>query len=264
MQLGIYKTDLLNKQCLKKALTKIKPFGIIHLAAYRKYRNQEEFEQMVEADIRGTLNLLIASKEIDYDILINTGSSSEYGIKSKPMKETDLLEPISFYAATKASSTLLCQAFSREYDKPIVTLRPFSTYGPYEETDRFVPTVMKSIIENKPIKLTPGCQRRDFTYVSDIVEAYIKTVKKGKVLSGQILNIGTGIEHTNDEVVKILFKIAGKKVKIEKGAYHTRIWDTKHWVADITKTKRLLNWAPKFKLEEGLRQTYLWYKKRNE
>jgi nucleoside-diphosphate-sugar epimerase len=260
-KLKIHEIDISDKQNLKEILTIINPKAIIHLATYTQYRNQQDFEQMIETNIRGTLNLLSASKDIDYDIFINTGSSSEYGIKNNPMRETDLLEPVSFYAATKSSATLLCQVFSREYRKPIVILRPFSAYGPYEEENRFIPTIIKSVIEDRPIKLTPGDERRDFIYIDDIVNVYLKAIQKGKSLAGQILNMGTGKEYTNDEVVKTLFKMTGKKVPIEKGAYPARIWDTLHWVADTSKTKQLLNWEPKFTLEEGLRQTYLWFNK---
>lgn len=257
----IYHVDLLNKKKLTKIVSKINPNFIIHLATYSNYRRETGVEEMVDINIKGTLNLLLASKNIDYDVLVNTGSSSEYGIKNNPMKETDILEPISFYAATKSSVTLLCHVFSKEYKKSIVTLRPFSVYGPYEEKDRFVPTIIKAVLKNKTIKITPGNQRRDFMHVKDVVDIYIKTLSYGKKLSGQILNVGTGIEKTNDEVVRLLFKVTGKKVKIKKGAFPKRIWDTPHWVADISKTKKLLRWKPKFILEKGLWETYKWYHK---
>lgn len=256
----IYYVDLLNKKKLTEIISKINPNFIIHLATYSNYGKQTDVEEMIDINVIGTLNLLLASKNVDYEIFINTGSSSEYGIKDKPMNEKDCLEPISFYAATKASATFLCQTFAKEHKKPIVTLRPFSVYGPYEEKTRLIPTAIKAIIENNPIKITHGNQRRDFIYVQDIVDIYIKTLSSGKKLSGQILNMGTGIEYTNDEVVKTLFKITNKKVKIEKGAYPSRLWDTPHWVADISKTNKILNWKPKFTLEDGLKKTYLWFK----
>lgn len=259
-KIKIYHADLLNKDVLIKIIHKINPVFIIHLATYSNYRNQSDAEQMTKTNIEGTLNLLIASKNINYKTFINAGSSSEYGIKEKPMSENDILEPISFYAATKASITLLCQVFAREYQKPIVTLRPFSVYGPREDEKRFIPTIMKAVIENKTIKLTKDSQRRDFIYIDDIVDIYIKTIFQGEKLTGQILNMGTGLEYTNDEVVKILFRITGKKVKIEKGAFPKRLWDTPHWVADISKTKKILNWKPKFSLQDGLKKTYEWYK----
>lgn len=258
-KVAIYHADLLNKKKLTEIVNKINPNFIIHLATYGDYRKQADVEEMMDVNIKGTLNLLLASKNINYKLFINTGSSSEYGIKNKPMNEKNCLEPISFYAATKASATFLCQVFAKEYKKSIVTLRPFSVYGPYEEKTRFIPTIIKAIIENKPIKLTPGNQCRDFIYVKDVVDIYIKILSSGKKFSGQIFNMGTGIKYANDEVVKMLFEITGKKVSIEKGAFPTRLWDTSHWVADISKTKKILNWKPKFTLEDGLKRTYEWY-----
>lgn len=258
-KINLHKVDLLDKNKLHKVIRKINPSIIIHLATYSSYRDQEAASQMIETNITGTLNLLTASKDINYDIFINTGSSSEYGIKNEPMSEKDYLEPISFYAATKASATYLCQVFAREYKKPIVTLRPFSVYGPYEESKRFIPTIIRAVIKNEPIKLTSGAQRRDFIYIEDVVDIYIKTLSFGKKLSGQILNMGTGIEYTNSEVVQALFKVVNQKAKIENGSFPRRLWDTSHWIADISKIKKYLNWKPKFTLEEGLKKTYEWY-----
>jgi nucleoside-diphosphate-sugar epimerase len=263
-KIKIYHVDLLDKKKLTKIVNAISPNFIIHLATYSDYRRQDNVEEMVNINIKGTLNLLLASKDIDYKLFVNTGSSSEYGIKNEAMSEFDALNPISFYAATKASATYLCQVFSNEYHKPIVTLRPFSIYGPYENETRFVPTIIKSVIENKPIKLTSGNQRRDFIYVKDVVDIYIKALSCRKNLSGHILNMGTGVEYTNDEVVKMLFEVANNKVKVKKGAFPKRLWDTSHWVANISKTTRILGWKSHYTLSEGLRETYGWHKNKHE
>ena len=257
-KINLHKADLLDKEILQKIINKVNPSIIIHLATYSQYRNQQAVLPMIDTNIKATLNLLNSTRNLNYDVFINTGSSSEYGMKDKPMKESDLLEPISFYASTKASATLLCQVFAKEYNKPIVTLRPFSVFGPLEEDERFIPTIIRSVIKNKPIKITSGKQRRDFIYIDDVVDIYIKTISNSKKLSGHILNMGTGIEYSNDEVVQMLFEITGKKVKVEKGAFPKRLWDTSHWVADISKTNKLLNWKPKFSLEDGLKKTYEW------
>ncbi len=259
-KIRIHKVDLLDSLKLSQTVSKIKPEIIIHLATYSNYRDQRAIKQMIDLNIQGTFNLLLASKDINYDIFINTGSSSEYGLKSKPMKENDLLEPVSFYAATKASATLLCQVFAKEFKKPIVTFRPFSVYGPYEEKSRFMPTIVKALIKGKSINLTPGKQRRDFIYIDDVVDIYIKAMRTRKNLAGQILNIGTGKQYSNDETVKILFKAVGQKVSVKKGAFPKRLWDTPYWVADISKTTKLLKWKPRFGLKEGLRKTYFWAK----
>ena len=167
----IHNTDILDRKKLEPLMKRVSPTAIFHLATYSSYRDQKDAEQIMDVSIKGTLNLLYSTLDLDYKIFVNTGSSSEYGFKSRPMKETDLLEPISFYASAKAAQTLLCQAFSFEYKKPIVTMRPFSVYGPYEQKDRFIPTILRSLINKKPIKLTPGKQRRDFIFIDDLVEA---------------------------------------------------------------------------------------------
>lgn len=253
----LHSVDIRDKKIVD-LMKKISPFAVFHLATYSSYRNQMDVREMADVAFNGTLNLLMATKDIPYKIFVNTGSSSEYGFKDKPMKENDLLEPISFYAATKAGQTHLCNVFSSQYGKSITTIRPFSVYGPYEQKDRFIPTIIRSLISGKPIKLTAGEQRRDFIYIDDLIEVYTKTLEYTEDLVGKILNAGTGIEYTNDQVVDALFKVTGKTVLIEKGKFPKRIWDTPHWVADITQAKRLINWEPKFSIEKGLLATYNW------
>ena len=259
-KLNIYKTNLLDREKLEEIIREIHPAIIFHLASYANYRDQKESIEMAEVNIKGTLNLLMATRHIDYKIFVNTGSSSEYGIKNTRMTESDMLQPVSFYGSTKASATLLSLAFAKEYKKPIVVLRPFSVYGTYEDKNRFIPTIIRSLIQGRSIKITSGRQRRDFIFIDDVVDIYLRTISKGKKLAGQILNMGTGKEHENDEVVKLLFKVAGKKVIVEKGAFAKRLWDNPHWVADISKAKKMLKWTPKYSLAEGLEKTYLWLK----
>lgn len=262
-EINFHTVDILNQTYLKSLLTKINPSVIFHLATYSSYRNQEDVREIFEVSVKGTLNLLLATKDIPYKIFVNTGSSSEYGFKEKPMKENDLLEPVSFYAAAKSGQTLLCQTFSYQYKKPIVTIRPFSVYGPYEQRDRFISIIVRAVINKKTIKLTGGKQRRDFIFIDDLVDVYIKVIEKGHKLSGKILNAGAGDEFTNDEIVKILFKVSGQKTKIEKGKFPKRMWDTNHWVANIETTKRLLRWKPKYSIEKGLKANYDWFLKNN-
>ncbi|MBI4065034.1 NAD-dependent epimerase/dehydratase family protein [Candidatus Gottesmanbacteria bacterium] len=256
----VHTIGLERRVALKKTLQKISPSHIYHLAAHGSYPHQVDLDEMTEANIYGTLNLLVASQDIPYKAFIHTGSSSEYGFKSHAMKETDVLEPISFYAATKASATLLCQVFARQYRKPIVTLRPFSVYGPNEESTRFIPTIISRVLANTPIQITPKNERRDFIYIDDAIAAFVRAGEKALQLSGTIFNIGTGRQYTNDEVVQELFKAVHKSVPVEKGAYPPRTWDTPHWVADISLTKKFLGWKSKVSLSDGLVRTYNWMK----
>lgn len=254
----VHKGDVTDAKSLKQILLKANPDYIIHLAAYGAYHYQTELEKMVQVNIEGTKNLLEASKDIPYKCFINTGSSSEYGFKNKPMKETDFCDPVSYYAATKLAATNICKVFARINNKPIVTLRLFSVFGPYEEPTRFIPTIMKALLQKQQIKLTPGNQRRDFIYVDDVSTAYMKALSLGKKIQGEIFNIGTGKEYTNDEVVKKLFAGAKDTTEIVKGAYPKRTWDTPHWKANISHVKNVLGWEAKRTLEKGLSQGYYW------
>lgn len=260
-QITAHSGDITDIRSLKKGLQGARPDYIIHLAVYGAYHFQNELDKIVQVNIEGTKNLLEASKDIPYKCFINTGSSSEYGYKDTPMKENDFCAPESYYAATKLGATHLCKVFANLNNKPIVTLRLFSVYGPYEESTRLVPAVMKALITKGTIKLAPGKQRRDFIYIEDVCNAYIKALNLGVKLQGEICNLGTGIEYTNDELVKSLFTVANKKTQIDKGAYPKRSWDTQHWKADISHTTKILGWEPNYAIDKGLASTYSWFEK---
>jgi len=261
--LVFHREQLKDRKNLTLLLKRIRPEIIYHLAAHGSYSHQTDVDEMVATNILGTLNLLVASKEIPYQCFVNTGSSSEYGVKTKPMREKDVCQPISFYAATKLSTTVLCQVFVTLYQKPIVTLRPFSVYGPYEEGSRFIPSIIRCLLNEKPIKLTSDDIRHDFIYIDDIIKAYLQASKMIYRLAGQVINLGTGKEYTNDEVVKTLFRVAKKQISVKKGAFLPKKWDATHWRADISQAKKLLHWQPKNSLEKGLKKTFNWFKKQD-
>lgn len=260
-RIAIHEDALTDSRSLTVLMRRIKPDAIYHFAAAGAYANQTNYAEMVRVNTMGMLTLLQASLATDYKVFVNIGSSAEYGINAKPMSEEDVLQPRSVYAATKASGTLLCQVFATLYDKPIVTIRPFTVYGLHEEAFRFIPTVIRSILKRQTIKLTKKVLRHDYVYIDDMVDACLFALKKGKILKGKICNVGTGVEYTNREVVRMLFRIAGKSVPIEEGSYDRRPWDNSHWVADTSATKRLLGWEAKTPLTQGLRKTYEWMRK---
>jgi len=259
-QVTEHETDLRNYDQLKKLVSKIKPQIIYHLAVHGSYPFQQNIEEMIKTNILGTVNLLNALATSNYQCFINTGSSSEYGFKNKPMKEEDLLEPISFYAVTKASSTLLCQVFAKTFDMSIITLRPFSVYGYYEESTRLIPTAIISCIKGVRLKLTSGEQKHDFVFIDDVIDAYLRAPCIEDI-AGEIINIGSGRQYSNEEVVSKIGALLGKQIKVNKGAYLARPWDATHWVANNLKAKELLGWKPKHRFEEGLRKTIDWFKK---
>ena len=144
--------------------------------------------------------------------------------------------------------------------KPIVTIRPFSVYGPYEEPKRFVPTLMKSLLFNEEMNLVSPDTARDYIYIDDMIDAYLK-IDELKNNPGEYFNIGTGVQSTIKETVQLAKKISGKNTKFQWGSMENRNWDTDNWVADISKARQLLKWTPKVSFENGLTSTWNWFKK---
>ena len=251
--------DLRNADKLTKLINKIKPDIIYHLATYGAYSSQNDADLCVRTNIEGTWNLLKATSKINYELFINTGSSSEYGFKKCPMKEDDYLEPASYYAVTKCSQTLLCAYFAKERKKPIVTLRPFSVYGPYEEGSRFIPTLLKSLYFNKKMNLVSPDITRDWIYIDDLVSAYL-LIDRMKKYRGDVFNIGTGVQKSIKEVVETAADVTGESTQFIWRGMNNRKWDTNYWVADTSKTTKLLRWSPKVSLRQGLFLTWNWLK----
>jgi len=254
--------DLSNLNQLSRLMCKIRPNIIYHLATYGGYSFQDDADLCIKTNFAGVWNLLKATSKIDYELFVNTGSSSEYGFKNSSMKESDCLEPASYYAVTKSSQTLLCSYFANENKKPIVTLRPFSVYGQYEDKNRFIPTLLKSLYDGKPLNLVSADIVRDWIYVEDMIDSYL-LIDQLKKYGGEIFNIGTGIQTTIKDVAELAAEVTGRTIDFRCGEMKNRKWDSSCWVADMSKAKEKLKWSPKIGLRQGLCLTWDWFKKKS-
>jgi len=244
---------------LQKLCLKLQPQSVYHLAAYGSYPTQQDVRQMVVTNIVGTMNLLESLVPVPYENLIIIGSSSEYGKKRFRMKETDALDPNNYYAVTKAAQAHLASVWAAMHDKPVTILRLFNVYGYYEEKGRLVRSVIESPLKGEPIKLATGNEARDFIFIDDVVDACCHAARR-KIFRGEVFNVGTGVQTTIYELAKLVVTIAGIKVPIQRNAYAGRSWDTRHWCADMEKTKRTLRWKPCNTLSSGLKKTIAWYR----
>jgi nucleoside-diphosphate-sugar epimerase len=261
-RLTIHYCDLTDKEETKRVVSLIKPNIIFHLAVYGGYPSQSETSKIIIVNFVGTVNLLNACIEEGFNCFINAGSSSEYGIKFKAMKEEDLLEPINIYGVTKAAATLYSSALAKKFNLPIITLRLFSPYGYYEDAARLIPYLVLSMLKNKEIKLSSPHAVRDFIFIEDVIRAFILTVeKKEALLPGTILNVGSGFNTKVNEVFYKLKEIIDYKMDFSIEG-HPRDSDTlRDWRANTKKIKETLGWVPKNNLEEGLIKTVKWYRK---
>lgn len=254
----VLEVDLAQSEKLKKEVQIIKPDVIFHLAAYGAYPSQDSLEEAVKTNIIGTKNLVLALEKINYQLFVNTGSSSEYGYKKKPMKETDVLEPASYYAAAKASATYICNTYGLLNNRPILTLRLFSVYGIYEDPGRFIPTAIFSAIDGDDISVVKG-SKRDFVYVEDVVDAYLSCLKL-KRFDQRIFNICSGKQTSIEKTARVIVELAKSKSNVKAGKYKHRPWDTNYWVGDNKMARTILKWKPKYSLRGGLLESISWFK----
>jgi nucleoside-diphosphate-sugar epimerase len=140
---------------------------------------------------------------------------------------------------------------------PAVLLRPFSVYGPWEAPSRFVPTVMRALQTGAHLPLTRPGINHDYVFVGDVVAACLLAADAPGV-NGEVINVGSGCQWTNEELVEVAERVAGVRARVAVGAYPNRRVDTGHWVADIAKAKRLLGWTPGYSLERGLTEMWRW------
>lgn len=256
--IGIPHELLYTPTLLQEFIEKHNPDYIFHTAAYGNMAGQKDPIQIITANIACTWNLLLASANVSYRAFINFGSSSEYGKKDKPMTEEMLPEVDTFYGASKVGTTFLCSAFAKQYTKPVVTVRPFSAYGPKEASFRFIPQLIQHLERGSMMDFDMDGVH-DWIYIDDLIEGIFVVSQHARELGGQVVNIGTGVQSTNTQIETILEKISGKTLNINY-FHNMRPSDSPIWV-DGSKKLRLYGWKPKTSLEEGLRQCYEYFAK---
>ena len=211
---------------------------------------------MIEANILNLFQLLEFTKDVSYKVFINFSTSSV----TLPIQTV--------YSATKHSGEYICEAFCQKYRKPIVSVRPYSVYGPGEADFRFIPTIInKGLNGDKPkVILEP---RHDWIYVEDLINAVLLIVKNIGILRDQLIPIGTGISWSNQEIVDIIDEIFKQYDDNYKEIFYDvllkdlREYDTQEWVANISILKSL-GWSQKYSLREGLIECFKYYKKKHE
>lgn len=261
--LRLHQGDVTDEAGVQRLVETCRPEIVYHLATHGAYPFQTNADGIIQTNILGTWNLLKALSRTDYEVFVNTGSSSEYGFKDYAMRETDLLEPNSYYSVAKCAQSLLCQHVAKTEQRPITTFRLFSVFGPYEEPSRLVPTIIRLCLEGKDLTLVDRDTARDFVYVDDVVDAYLR-IDKLAGLCGEVVNIGTGVQSSLGRIVDAVLAETGARVQCHWGAMPARIWDAKTWVADCTKSKRLLGWQPTTSLEDGIARTVDWMRERQD
>jgi UDP-glucose 4-epimerase len=239
--------------------------AIIHQAALVSVtRSVEDPKRTSSVNVDGTLNLLVAAKDANIQRFVYASSSSVYGeTATLPKKESMNPQPVSPYAVSKLAGENYCRVFARVYGLPTVCLRYFNIYGPRQKYGPYsgvIPIFVKRVSDDEPpIIYGDGHQTRDFTYVDDAVSANLLSLE-GDLNPGEVFNIAAGRQVSLNELASGVEGIMGKTgLGVERAP--PRKGDVLHSLADISKAKNLLGYAPRYSLEDGLRGVISWFGK---
>lgn len=249
----LYEYDITCRDSMRQMFDENKFDAIVHLAAWAGVRPSLMNPKLyTEVNVNGTLNLLECAREFGVGQFVFGSSSSVYGNNEKtPFSETDMVaNPISPYAATKATGELYCHTFSHLYDIRCVCLRFFTVYGARQRPDLAIHKFAKLILEGRPIPVFgDGTTRRDYTFVADIVQGVRAAVDYDKS-KYEIFNLGESQTIELRELIELLEKSLGKKAIIDRQPMQPG--DVPITFADISKSRALLGYNPTTKIEDGI------------
>lgn len=236
---------------------------IFHLAAIIpipfSYHSPRTF---VETNINGTLNILQAARMFGAKKVLITSTSEVYGTaRYVPIDEKHPLQGQSPYSATKIGADRLAESFYRSFDVPVVIVRPFNTYGPRQSARAVIPAIITQLLSGaSTISLGKRDTVRDFNYVKDTVQGFIKISQNDAIL-GEEINIASGLGVTVDEVLNMLMKITGKTVDVVTADDRLRPEksEVERLIGSKEKINQLTGWQPVYTLEQGLRETVAWF-----
>lgn len=243
--------DLTDPAALSAAVRAAAPDVAFHLAAARAKGTPAERAATAAVNAGSGLHLVEALPD-RCRAVVRLGSSTEYGALTGPMDERSPLAPRGFFGATKAAGSLLLAAAAAERGLRAAVLRAFQVYGLHDQPGRLVPTVLRAAATGAPLPLTGPGLRRDWVHVDDVVEACVRAAIADDLPAGQVLNVGTGVQTANEELVALAEQVTGRRLDVRRGAHPGRGWDTGSWVCDPALAGELLGWTAQVPLPDGL------------
>jgi NAD dependent epimerase/dehydratase len=217
----------------------------------------------VATNISGTLNIMQAALDCDVNRVIHTSTSEVYGTaRQVPIGEDHPLQAQSPYSATKIAADAIANSFHTSYGLPVITARPFNTYGPRQSARAVIPTVITQLLGGcKSLKLGAISPTRDFNYVIDTCQGFIE-LSRCEAALGRVVNIGSGIEITIGDTAKMIAELIGVEIEIECDESRMRPdkSEVERLIADNSLMKELTGLAPRTSLREGLSQTIEWFR----
>lgn len=263
-EIEVFDLDILNKKDILDLLNKIRPDYIFHLAAQSSVAVSWSNPGLtIDVNIKGSINVLDAVRELDYKPrILLIGSSEEYGYVRKeeiPINEENVIRPSNIYAVTKATQNMIGRIYAEAYQMNVIMVRAFNHIGPNQSPQFVVADFCKQVVEielglKQPILSVGNLSAfRDFTDVRDVVCAYTKLVEFGNV--GQTYNVGSGQAVSIDDILKMIIRQSKVEIKTEINMDKFRPTDVPIIEADVTKIYHHLKWKKQIPLEQTISDT---------
>ncbi len=258
-QLEIVHGDLRDVEALRdavKGMDTVFHLGALIAIPYSYVHPREVFD----VNVMGTMNVMMAARDFGVRRVVHTSTSEVYGTAQYvPIDEAHPLQGQSPYSASKIGADKIAESFYRSFEVPVVTLRPFNTYGPRQSARAVIPTIITQALTRDEVKLGSLEPSRDFTFVKDTASGFLKVAEAEGVL-GEEVNLG------NDNTIRIgdlankIFEIIGRNPKVITDPQRIRPGKSevmKLWASN-EKARRMIGWEPRVSLDEGLRATIEW------
>ena len=219
-------------------------------------------ESYINTNVKGTLNVMQACLDADVEQVVHTSTSEVYGTAQyTPIDEKHPLQGQSPYSASKIGADKIAESFHCSFDLPVVTMRPFNTFGPRQSTRAVIPTIITQALTSDTVKLGSLDPVRDLTFVADTVQGFIRLAESKKAI-GKTINTGTGRGVSVGELAETIIKIANPNARITCEQERTRPQKSEvlKLVCDNTQARKVAGWNPKYSLEDGLAITIAWMK----
>jgi len=219
-------------------------------------------ESYVNTNIKGTLNIMQACLNSDIERIIQTSTSEVYGTAQyTPIDEHHPLQGQSPYSASKIGADKIAESYYCSFNLPVVTARPFNTFGPRQSTRAIIPTIITQALTSNTVKLGSITPVRDLTFVNDTVQGFLKLAESNKAI-GKTINIGTGRGVTMGELANQIIDIVNPKAKIvcEDERIRPEKSEVMKLICDNRLIEKITGWQPQYTLEDGLIPTIEWMK----
>ena len=258
---ALVEADICDEAALRAAFERFRPEVVVHLAARAGVRPSLQDPNLYHrVNVIGGQHILDACRDFGPSHLVFASSSSVYGGSTAvPFTEEDpVMRPISPYAATKRMNELQAHVYSHLYGLNVTMLRFFTVYGPRQRPDMAIHKFTRNLLRGEPIPVFgDGSTRRDYTYIDDIVQGLLGCVDTP--LRYEILNLGESRTTTLAELVEMVARHAGRPPVIDRRP--AQPGDVEITYADISRARRLVGYAPRFEMDEGIRRFVAWYRK---